>query len=82
MTEKHHRLLRLADVRQRVPYSRSTIYQKISRGEFPKPIGIGERAVAWLESDIDAWIASRVEGARGLGAASIACRQSHNSEAL
>lgn len=64
MPEKHQKLLRLADVRERVPYSRSTIYQKISRGEFPKPISIGERAVAWLESDIDAWIESRIQDGR------------------
>jgi prophage regulatory protein len=69
MSEKHQKLLRLADVRNRVPYSRSTIYQKISRGEFPKPISIGERAVAWLEADIDAWIEARVESARGEGRA-------------
>ena len=65
MAENHQKLLRLADVRSRVPYSRSTIYQKIAQGEFPKPISLGGRAVAWLESDIDAWIAARVEIARG-----------------
>jgi len=64
MSEKHQRLLRLADVRDRVPYSRSTIYQLIAQGKFPKPISIGERAVAWLESDIDAWIQARIESGR------------------
>jgi prophage regulatory protein len=63
MSEKHQRLLRLADVRHRVPYSRSTIYQLISQMKFPKPISIGDRAVAWVEADIDAWIAARIEGA-------------------
>jgi prophage regulatory protein len=53
------RLLRLPKVQERVPYSRSTIYLKISRGEFPQPRNLGGRAVAWLESDIDQWIASR-----------------------
>jgi prophage regulatory protein len=60
MTGKPEKLLRLADVRDRVPYSRSTIYQKINRGEFPKPVSLGERAVAWLESEIDAWIEARI----------------------
>jgi prophage regulatory protein len=64
MPEKHSKLLRLEDVRGRVPYSRSTIYQLIAQGKFPKPISIGERAVAWLESDIDAWIDSRIESGR------------------
>lgn len=65
MSEKHQKLLRLADVRARVPYSRSTIYQLITEGRFPKPISLGGRAVAWLESEIDAWITARVESARG-----------------
>jgi prophage regulatory protein len=64
MSEKHQRLLRLNDVRERVPYSRSTIYKLISQGEFPKPVSIGERAVAWVESDVDAWIEARIESGR------------------
>ena len=58
--------MRLAEVQRRVPYSRSTIYLKASRGEFPKPIDLGARAVAWLESDIDEWIASRIAKGRAL----------------
>jgi prophage regulatory protein len=69
MSEKPKKLLRLANVRDRVPYSRSTIYQLMAEGKFPKPISLGARAVAWLESDIDAWIAARIESARtGLSA--------------
>ena len=64
MSEKHQKLLRLADVRDRVPYSRSTIYQLIAQGKFPKPINLGARAVAWLESDIDAWIEARIQNGR------------------
>jgi prophage regulatory protein len=63
MSEK---FLRLAEVQRRVPYSRSTIYAKIPRGEFPAPIDLGARAVAWLESDIDEWIASRIAKGRAL----------------
>ncbi len=55
------RLLRLSEVRSRVPFSRASIYAKISRGQFPKPINLGARAVAWREEDITAWIAERVE---------------------
>ena len=65
MSEQVHRLLRLAEVRSRVPYSRSTIYQLIAQSKFPKPINLGGRAVAWIESEIDEWIAARIESARG-----------------
>jgi prophage regulatory protein len=58
------KFLRLGEVQKRVPYSRSTIYQLASQGKFPKPLNLGARAVAWLESDIDEWIASRIEKSR------------------
>lgn len=64
MSEKHPRFLRLAEVRNRIPYSRSTIYQLIAQGKFPKPINLGARAVAWLENDIDDWIAGRIDSSR------------------
>jgi prophage regulatory protein len=36
----------------------------VGKGEFPKPIKIGTRAVAWRESEIDAWITARIEDGR------------------
>lgn len=58
------RFLRLSEVRGRVPYSRATIYRLITAGLFPRPYSLGARAVAWLESEVDAWIAARVEAAQ------------------
>src|ERR1035437_3055214 len=66
------RFLRLIEVQRRVPYSRSSIYQLASQGKFPKPVSLGARAVAWLESDIDAWIASRIAKVRALPPAPLA----------
>lgn len=54
------KILRLPAVKDRTGLSRSSVYEKVSAGHFPKPISLGARAVGWLESDIDAWIASRV----------------------
>lgn len=39
--------------------SRSLIYEMMERGEFPRPIRIGKRAVAWRESDLAKWQAHR-----------------------
>ena len=55
------RILRLPDVISRVGLRRASIYLHISKGSFPKPISLGARAVGWLESDIDGWIAARIE---------------------
>ncbi len=40
--------------------SRSALYSLISKGRFPRPVSLGERAVGWRSSDIQAWIESRV----------------------
>ena len=56
-----HKILRLPKVIERVGFARSSIYAFVSRGGFPPPIKIGDRAVGWLDSDIDAWIDARTE---------------------
>lgn len=50
------RLIRLRGVLERTGDNKSTIYQKMAAGQFPRPVPIGERAVAWIESEIDAYI--------------------------
>jgi prophage regulatory protein len=55
-TNSTSRLLRLPSVLDRVPFSKTEIYRRVRTGEFPKPISIGVRAVAWLEADIEAYI--------------------------
>lgn len=49
-------LLRLPAVQARSALSRSTIYQRVLEGTFPKPVKIGPRAIAWTEESIDRWI--------------------------
>ncbi|MHB1857087.1 MAG: helix-turn-helix transcriptional regulator [Acidobacteriaceae bacterium] len=61
------RFLRLKEVRARIPLSRSSLYSRIKSGDFPKPINLGARAVAWLESDIDEWINGRIVDDKGSG---------------
>lgn len=52
--------LRLPQVIQRTGISRSAIYKMVAEGAFPKPIRIGARAVAWVESDVESWSESRI----------------------
>ena len=53
-------ILRLPAVKSRTGLSRSTIYLRISKGEFPPPISLGGRAVGWLEDDIESWFQDRI----------------------
>lgn len=55
-TSTTSRLLRLPTVLNRVPFSKTEIYRRMRTGDFPKPVSLGVRAVAWLESDIDQYI--------------------------
>jgi prophage regulatory protein len=52
-------LLRRPEVESRTGLSRSTIYDWMKRGEFPQPVKLGARLVAWRESDVTAWMKSR-----------------------
>ena len=58
------RILRLKTVMGRTGLTRSMAYAMVKDGLFPSPINLGARAVGWLESEVDAWIASRVEASR------------------
>ncbi len=48
--------LRIPEVERRTGLDHSTIYARIKKGTFPLPRMIGERAVAWLQSEVVAWM--------------------------
>ena len=56
-----NKVLRLPQVIECTGLSRSSIYLKIQKGEFPKQIKISERSVGWLYSDIDAWLNKQIQ---------------------
>ena len=53
------RLLTRPEVEDRTGLSCSTLYRKMREGTFPEPLKIGERAVRWPASEIEAFLASR-----------------------
>lgn len=63
------KLLRLPEVKARTGLCRTGIYNKIAAGEFPAQIKLGSgpntRSSAWLESEIDQWIASLASKRQG-----------------
>lgn len=58
MVEKHYRR---TQVEALTGLSRSSIYDLMSRGEFPRPIKLTRRIVAWPESRIKAWLDQRTK---------------------
>jgi len=57
------RYLRRRAVEEITGLSRSTIYLMMSRGEFPRPVKLTTRAVAWPEREITEWLDSRERAA-------------------
>lgn len=51
-------LLRLPGLLQETQLSKSTIYRLIDSGNFPAPVKISHKCVAWRREDIQAWRAS------------------------
>ena len=57
-------ILRLPAVKARTGLSRSTIYLRISEDSFPKPVSLGDRAVGWIEEEIQDWIELQIKASR------------------
>jgi predicted DNA-binding transcriptional regulator AlpA len=77
------RFLRLPDVRAKLAdISRTTIYRMVAEKKFPAPYDLssdlgeprqaGRIVAAWLESEVNAWIASRTAARRNATPASTA----------
>jgi prophage regulatory protein len=54
------RLIRLAEVKRRTGLSTSSIYAAMARDEFPRQVRVGDNTVAWVEQEIDRFIADRI----------------------
>ncbi len=53
------RLLRLPAVEPRTALTKESIYLRERRGEFPKPVRVGKRRVAWRSDELERWIQER-----------------------
>ena len=60
-------ILRLRALSEKIGLSRSTIYERLDPKsprhdpDFPRPIPLGAKAIGFLESDAEAWIAAQAE---------------------
>ncbi|WP_329603249.1 AlpA family phage regulatory protein [Pseudomonas fulva] len=50
--------MRIGEVVRVTALSRNTIYKRMREGTFPKQVRLGPNSVAWLQSDISAWMTS------------------------
>jgi prophage regulatory protein len=53
-------LIRRPETQSRTGLTTSRLYELMAKGEFPRPVRIGTRAVAWNVEEVDRWIADRL----------------------
>lgn len=56
--------LRRKVVEKRTGLCRSSLYAAIAKNEFPKPVPIGAKSVAWIEAEVAAWMHEKISQRR------------------
>ncbi|EKG0042496.1 AlpA family transcriptional regulator [Vibrio cholerae] len=64
MPENNIRLSRFREVLTMTGLSRSSLYRFIEENQFPTQVQLGGRAVAWVEGEVQEWIAQRITNRR------------------
>lgn len=52
-------LLRIATVVEITGRARTSIYEDVKKGHFPRPVRLSRRCVGWHRNEVEAWVASR-----------------------
>ncbi len=58
------RTMRLPEVLIKTGLSRTHVYRLIQNANFPAPHKLSERVSVWNETEIDAWLAEKLGGAK------------------
>jgi len=57
-------ILILPGVRGRTGLSRSKIYLLMGENKFPRQVRLGDRAVGWVDKEIDLWVENKINESR------------------
>jgi prophage regulatory protein len=59
-------LIQVSQVLEKTNLARSTLGLYVKQGSFPAGVRLrdGARRVYWVESEVDAWLQSRIKGSR------------------
>ncbi|MEL3920335.1 helix-turn-helix transcriptional regulator [Aeromonas enteropelogenes] len=60
------RFIRVREAIQKTGLSKSSIYDLMAQGQFPQTVRLGGRSVAFVEGEVDTWMAERI-AARHVG---------------
>jgi prophage regulatory protein len=56
MDMQETKVVRFKELQKIIPVSRTTIFRWEKQSSFPKHFPIGKNSVAWLLSDVEAWL--------------------------
>lgn len=54
------RILRRPKVEELTGLGRASIYEYMSRGQFPRPVRLSGKSVGWVEQEVVEWIKARI----------------------
>lgn len=63
-TKPAETLLRLPQVLERIPVSRSGLWKMVQEHRFPQPVKLSPRVTVWRASDVAAYIEAASKGAK------------------
>lgn len=69
------RLIRWPEVAARVGFSAMHIWRLEKAGRFPRRVNIGPNSVAWVEHEVDTWVADRIAQSRQPAEATVSPRR-------
>lgn len=58
------RFIRLKEVLLICGKSRSSVYDAIKKGDFPRPVKLQGRSSAWIKSEVDQWVLRCIRSSR------------------
>jgi prophage regulatory protein len=58
------RMLQLDEVMRTCAIGRTSVYDGVSRGEFPSPVQLLTRAPRWVDHEIQWWLTLRINASR------------------
>jgi prophage regulatory protein len=58
------RFIRLKEVLSICGKSRSSVYEAIKKGDFPKPVKLHGRSSAWIKSEVEQWAVECIRSSR------------------
>jgi prophage regulatory protein len=58
------RFLRLKEVLVICGKSRSSVYDAIKKGDFPKPVKLSGKSSGWIKSEVEQWVVDCIRASR------------------